>query len=82
MTGVEGNMEEQLALVLPLALRHRPGVEWLSALEQAVRFSLASSFTRTLSELPGQLMGYKITDGEPIIPTCIPGCAYIYMYVQ
>lgn len=60
VTGVVGVLREHLCLVLPLPLEQKPAVEWLAALEQAVRFSLASRFTDCLSRLPRPFTGQPL----------------------
>ena len=59
-------MEEQLRLVVPLAVESQPAVQWLPALERAVRFSLASRLTDCQLDIPDVLLGKPLRDAHKI----------------
>ena len=51
---------EQLPLCVPLTLGKRPAPEWLSGLEYAISYSLASALNETYSSLPALLKGMEV----------------------
>lgn len=52
--------DQQLSLCVPLLLGRRPATEWLSGLEYAVSYSLASALSETYLSLPALLKGMEV----------------------
>lgn len=51
---------QQLALCIPLLLGKRPATEWMSGLEYAISYSLASTLNETYLSLPALLKGMEV----------------------
>ena len=51
---------QQLSLCVPLFLAKKPATEWLSGLEFAISYSLASALSETYMSMPALLKGLEV----------------------